>query len=71
MTSINLVVGVAHLAQEVHIGIHCLQALRDDGIPVVGSLWPMGVERGSLVIERLPGELKFTWDFDDSLEDLA
>lgn len=71
MISISLVVGVAHLAQEVHIGIHCLKALHAECIPVVGSLWPMGVERGSLVIERLPGEMKFTWNFDDLFGDLA
>lgn len=71
MSNVVITVGTAHLSQEVHIGLYCLTALRAAGVPVTGALWPMGAERGSLSIERLPGEMKFTWHFDDSLEDLA
>lgn len=35
----------------IHQGMHVLARLRDAGVPVVGALWPMGVESGVLVIE--------------------
>lgn len=36
---------------EVHRGILVLRELREAGIPVVGSLFPLGVERGVLSVE--------------------
>jgi hypothetical protein len=36
---------------EVHRGILVLRELRERGIPVVGSLFPLGVERGKLEVE--------------------
>lgn len=36
---------------EVHRGMLVLRELREAGIPVVGSLFPLGVERGRLECE--------------------
>ncbi len=36
---------------EVHKGMHILSEMRRAGIPVVGVLFPLGVERGRLEIE--------------------
>lgn len=35
----------------IHQGMYVLQRLRDAGVPVIGVLWPMGVESGVLSIE--------------------
>jgi len=32
-------------------GMHILNALRGAGVPVVGTLWPEGVESGSLSVD--------------------
>lgn len=36
---------------EVHRGMLVLRELRDFGVPVVGTLFPLGVERGVLSVE--------------------
>lgn len=36
---------------EVHRGILIVRELRDAGVPIVGSLAPLGVERGVLSVE--------------------
>jgi hypothetical protein len=44
----------AHLARfecHTHRGIHTVERLREAGVPVVGVLAPLGVERGVLSVE--------------------
>jgi hypothetical protein len=45
------------------IGVAVLQQLRDEGVPVVGHIWPMGVTSGELVTtyDETFEEITFTW----------
>jgi hypothetical protein len=49
--------------QPVLVGVKALEELRAAGVPVVGTLWPMGVTEGELVsrIDPMFGEITFTW----------
>lgn len=49
--------------QPVLIGVEVLKKLRAAGVPVVGTLWPMGVTEGELIshIDPMFGEITFTW----------
>lgn len=49
--------------QPVLVGVRALEKLREAGVPVVGTLWPMGVTEGELVsrIDPMFGEITFTW----------
>jgi hypothetical protein len=53
------------LANDIHRGLHVLTQLRKAGVPVLGLLWPIGVESGHLHItveEDLDGSNRvFTW----------
>lgn len=43
---------LVRFGNEVHAGMHVLKTLREAGVPVVGVLYPQGVESGVLEIER-------------------
>ncbi len=48
----------------VHLGLHLLNNLRDSGVPVVGVLWPVGVESGTLTVgevDMCDGTIEWTW----------
>lgn len=49
--------------QPVLIGTRALEELRAAGVPVVGTIWPMGVTEGELIsrIDPMFGEITFTW----------
>lgn len=49
--------------QPVLVGVAALAALRAANVPVVGTLWPMGVSEGELAsrIDPIFGEITFTW----------
>ena len=52
----------AKLPNEVHAGVHMLNKLKSAGIPIKGSLFPMGVSSGVLQREdNASGEIVFTW----------
>jgi len=42
---------LAKFDSEVHRGMLVLRELREAGVPVVGSLFPLGAERGVLSVE--------------------
>lgn len=49
----------------VHLGQYLLRNLRELGVPVVGVLWPIGVESGSLVIGEVDlttGCIEYRWE---------
>lgn len=54
---------IARLAHDIHVGIYLLKQLREQGVPVLGSIWPVGVEHGSLTLAVDPvfGERTWTW----------
>jgi len=52
------------LDHAVHIGNYIMQQLRDAGIPVIGSLFPLSVERGTLSVrtgDLATDDLIYTW----------
>lgn len=53
----------AALGHDIHRGIYLVKQLREAGVPVVGSIWPIGVEHGSLHMATDPvfDELVWTW----------
>lgn len=55
---------LAKFDSEVHRGMRVLHELRDAGVPVVGTLFPMGAERGVLSVEYdelVSDEWVFRW----------
>lgn len=55
---------LAKFDNEVHRGMLVLRELREAGVPVVGVLFPLGVERGKLEIEYdelVSDEWVFRW----------
>jgi hypothetical protein len=49
----------------IHQGMFVLQRLRDAGVPVLGHLWPMGVESGVLSVgapDLADGVVTYTWE---------
>lgn len=52
------------LDHDIHIGNHTLRALREVGVPVIGVLWPMGVESGvlSMRVDSLTEDMVWTWE---------
>jgi hypothetical protein len=64
MSTVEIRIDPARLNdQPVLIGVRALEALRSAGVPVVGTLWPMGVTEGELVshIDPMFGEITLTW----------
>jgi hypothetical protein len=55
---------VAQLQHEAHIGIEAVTRLRRAGVPVIGALWPRGVEHGHLATRTDQGDLVLEWHFD-------
>jgi hypothetical protein len=48
----------------IHQGMHVLARLRAAGVPVIGHLWPMGVESGSLTVgvpDLADGVVEYVW----------
>lgn len=48
----------------IHQGMHVLMRLRDAGVPVIGVLWPMGVESGVLSVgvpDLADGIVEYVW----------
>lgn len=61
----------AKLPNEVHAGVHMLNKLKSAGIPIKGSLFPMGVSSGVLQREdNASGEIVFTWTTTADSDDL-
>lgn len=55
---------LAKFDSEVHRGMLVLRELREAGVPVVGSLFPLGAERGVLSVEYdelVSDEWVFRW----------
>ena len=55
---------LAKFDNEVHRGMLVLRELREAGVPVVGTLFPLGAERGRLEIEYdelVSDEWVFRW----------
>lgn len=47
-------------------GMEVLQALRARNVPVIGSTWPHGVERGALIVTQDDfGDTQWTWQADE------
>lgn len=49
---------------EISSGTEVLRRLRNAGVPVIGNIWPHGVERGRLITttDTAFGEYVFTWE---------
>jgi hypothetical protein len=48
----------------VRLGLYLLSNLRELGVPVVGVLWPIGVESGELTIgsvDLVDGTVEYRW----------
>ncbi len=61
---ITVVVDTSRQPNPVHLGLAVLGELRRRGVPVVGVLWPVGVEWGVLTVvgpDLLSGEVEYTW----------
>lgn len=43
---------VVQLQHEAHIGMEAVRRLRSAGVPVLGAIWPRGVDHGRLVFRR-------------------
>jgi hypothetical protein len=51
------------IENSINRGMLILKALRDAGVPVVGSgIWPEGVERGTLSVKRDFFEVVYKWE---------
>jgi hypothetical protein len=51
------------LDHDVHRGTYLLNKLREAGVPVLGAVWPTGVERGRLTssTDETFGDLVWEW----------
>ena len=51
------------IGHEILCGIHILVELRKAGVPVIGRVWPTGVERGRLTTytDQLFGDHIYEW----------
>lgn len=51
------------LDHDIHAGIYLLKQLRERGVPVIGSIWPIGVEHGTLTlsVDAVFGDRTWTW----------
>lgn len=61
---ITTTIDTSRQTNPVHLGLQVLGELRRRGVPVVGVLWPVGVEYGVLTVEGpdlLSGEVIYTW----------
>jgi hypothetical protein len=56
---------------DIHAGIHVLEALRKAGVPVLGTLLPMGVSEGVLTSHDDAMVDAIVWQWDGELENLA
>lgn len=48
----------------IHQGMHVLDRLRSAGIPVLGTIWPIGVESGTLTTHEADlsdGTTQYSW----------
>lgn len=48
----------------IHQGMHVLERLRAAGIPVQGSVWPSGVDSGTLTMHEVDlgdGTTQYSW----------
>lgn len=49
----------------IHRGLYILAELREIGVPVIGVLYPEGVEYGKLIVgepDMMSGEVTWTWE---------
>jgi acetyl esterase/lipase len=70
VNEVNITVSIeSKFIQPVHQGIATLKALKDAGVPVVGVLWPEGVQHGTLSVTTVAGCPQYTWTPDPLLED--
>lgn len=54
---------VQRATNDIHIGLLALERLRQAGVPVVGTLFPVSVSAGSLTItEDIFGDLVYAWE---------
>ncbi len=59
----------AKFDQPIHQGMAVLKELRRAGVPVLGILWPEGVQHGELTVTRVDKQTIYTWVPDPLLED--
>lgn len=52
---------------DIHAGLHTLEVLKRAGIPVLGSLLPMGATNGELRMSDNGIEAVWTWDGEEDL----
>jgi len=51
---------------EIDLGMNWIILLRSRGVPVLGALWPCGVEHGSLETWQDETHMCVSWHFDPS-----
>ena len=51
--------------QPVLTGVHILDRLRAAGIPVQGSIWPIGIENGEMHVTMNDAATTFEWEPED------
>ena len=62
---ITITLDPARFDNPIHSGMHVLAKLREAGIPAIGVLYPVGVERGVLTIDAPDlddGAVVYRWD---------
>lgn len=54
---------------DIHAALHTLETLKKAGIPVLGSLLPMGVRDGRLITidDNDAPDVVWTWDYEEDL----
>ncbi len=60
---------LSDLGSDIHAGLHILRALCGAGIPVVGTLFPMGVTDGTLTMtdDTIADKVVYAWDGEEGL----
>ena len=64
MNEVTVSVDPTRFDNPVHLGLRTLRNLRDAGVPVIGVLWPVGVESGLLTIgepDLVTGVIEYRW----------
>ncbi len=60
---------LSDMGSDIHAGLHILNALNKAGIPVVGTLFPMGVADGTLTMidDSVLETVSYVWDGEEQL----
>lgn len=64
MKTITVITHPERFENVVHRGLHTLEALREAGVPVLGTLWPEAVESGNLTVgepDMTDGSVTWEW----------